>query len=174
VIVEREEMAQILRGELDEIVTKHEPPAIGSVQAVQAGVGKPARCYVLVTDSWPLQGGGYAVRFEMHHQEAQPRLLRRVGGYTTERSQALVDEPEAVAKDVQDRFSMEAGQGNAARVAEYERDQQQQSLATRLSILETLDAEGTIDLSRMLAPVRRQIEKAERKAFQLGGSGRAA
>jgi hypothetical protein len=100
VIVTKKQVHAIMHGE-DEVEYPYEPPAVGTVQAVQTKVGKRASCYVLIEDHWPHAKGGHMVRLKLHHQEQPAHFLRRGGGYTDQADKAVSDpylgtEPEAL------------------------------------------------------------------------------
>lgn len=169
-IVSRELLGPILQGKADQLTLRAglEPPPVGSIRALQTRVGKDATCLIEVLDVAPQPDGAHTVKFKLH-TEMPVRLMNKSGNYpyyTEDPDQALPGEDEAVDDQTLQRFSMEAGQGNAARTAAYEQMLRERPLSERLRLLEEMHDRGDVDLSRMLAPIRRRLDAAERKAFQ--------
>jgi hypothetical protein len=92
VIVTKDEIRAIRNGELDELVLNvSKVPEVGSVQAVQSGVGKHSTCSVRILDTWPHVDGGHVVRIELSARHTVTRYLRPGRGTTTDPSRALKD-----------------------------------------------------------------------------------
>jgi hypothetical protein len=159
-IVSRQEAVEIVRGKLDEVVIQYTPPAVGSCQAVQSAVGKPAICKVTITDSWPLRAGGHAVRFSLVEQ-IPPRLLDRRPwrGYTANPAMAMRDEGEAVSEQWLDAFSADAQWNRKQRA----REELERLRAALRSAQEAFKAAG-IEPSSEIRLIERRIQALSRKA----------
>jgi hypothetical protein len=200
VIASKEEVTEILRGELDELVLNEDtPPRKGSVQLIQAGVGKRAACAARILDHWPCVHGGHVVRFEVVPRPVAPRLLRRKGGYASDARGAMRDsttpagpaeaagqtgvphpllegpsEPEGVDAETLAHFSDEARMlGEQARVArrrEYEHEPVVQRLESLIIEAERLG----IDPAREMARLEAGLAKLERRISLARQQRRAA
>lgn len=99
----------------------------------------------------------------------EPRLLTVAldDGYTHELGKAALGEPEAVDADMQEKISdlgtLRHRQDQQLRQAEHERDR---TLSDRLTDLLAIESHGNVDISRLIASIRRRIEQAEAKARQ--------
>lgn len=139
-IVPRHTAGAILHGE-DEIIYPYEPPPVGSIRAIQTRVGKPATCYVLIEDTWPItageHAGEHAVRLKLHHLEQPRRLLRRGGGYTDQTDKAIQDpelgaEPEGVSDDELNRMVADNRTRASRRRAKTRQEQQALNLEAKI------------------------------------------
>ena len=91
-IVPKQELGPIARGEVDEVHIQQDPPAPGTIQSVQGAVGKKGTCTVRILDHWPHEDGGHVVRFKLTPKEIPPPYLRPGGGYTDDPAYAMRDE----------------------------------------------------------------------------------
>jgi hypothetical protein len=166
-IVSRQEAVEIVRGKLDEVAIQYSPPAIGSCQAVQSAVGKPAICKVTITDSWPLRAGGHAVRFSLVEQVPLRLLDRRPWrGYTANPAMAMRDEGEAVSEEWQRMFSQEAHARDGLRRAESRRERLEAELAafqSQLVQLRRFATECGVDVGSEVRVIERRLGVVERK-----------
>ena len=106
----------------------------------------------------------WVIRFRLDREE-EPRLLAPAGragdghGYTSQTSQAMREEPEAVDKATQGEFALRAGQMDAARK---QKEWAERSLADRLSDLERgMDWRSRSEFERRIAAeVAKQAKRA--------------
>lgn len=75
----------------------------------------------------------------------------------------LRDEPELVDEGTQREFSATAFARDAERRRERVREREARPLHERVAELERLHEDGTVDVSRQLAPIRRAVGKANKR-----------
>jgi hypothetical protein len=195
-IVPREDLSEILSGELDEAVVIGTPPRVGSVQAIQGAVGKRASCMVKILDTWPLHdGAGHVVRFELAAVEVPGRFLRPHGGYVSDPQAAMHDpasrqarrdrpddedtgphpnlkavEAEVVDKETLDRFAAEARmighQANVQRRLEYEAVPFLDRIEADIQEAEGLGLDVSRDIARLQAGAAALNRRVKRAKHQ--------
>lgn len=148
-IVPRDQLGPIARGEQTEahLPPGHPCPQIGTIQAIQGGVGKEATCTVRVLDHWHHHQGGFMVRFQLA-AEVPPRLLARSlsRAYTTDPASAVPEEGEAVDPATQRWLTDEAHLRDATRRNQIRVDREALDLERKIVAYQTEARRRHIDI----------------------------
>lgn len=110
-IVPKDEVADILAGEQDEVHVAARGCEVGTVEAVRTSKSSKPVCWVFILERWEHRDGGLVVRFRRAPAPHEPRYLARQAGllhppqYTGTSVRALQGEPECVPEQYQDEIS---------------------------------------------------------------------
>jgi hypothetical protein len=172
-IADADQIAELLAGDVDELVISHQPPRVGTEQhPVQPAVGKRARCWVNVIESWRHNDGRFVVRVELAASPHRPRLLApsRAGNYTSDPTRAITDAGEAVPIDYQGRITDEAHrlghQENVRREVDYLERRFVDRLEDAIVEAEELGLNTSRDMARLeqtLAKIRSRNARARQQ-----------